>query len=154
MRQLPAGRGISKGETEILSGLGMDTEELLTENNDSEDLRQPSPLDLSRNRHHHHHHRFPSDPDEDGRETLPQDGATVLRGFRRLLWFWSEYYLRGGRDRLSLEFSTHVKFWAWKRVIRLLCADDGSPTALVDEPPRLPRSPFDAVAACTPDHSR
>lgn len=74
-----------------------------------------------------------------------QDGASVLRGFRRLLWFWSEYYLRGGRDRLSLEFSTHVKFWAWKRVIRLLCADDGSPTALVSAPLSLPRSPYDAV---------
>ncbi|CAN0243694.1 unnamed protein product, partial [Hapterophycus canaliculatus] len=71
------------------------------------------------------------------------DGPAVLRGFRRLLWFWGEYYLRGGRDRLSLEFSTHVKFWAWKRVVRLLCADDGSPTALVDAPLRLPRSPYD-----------
>eukprot|EP00752_Nemacystus_decipiens_P006451 g5810.t1 len=75
----------------------------------------------------------------------PQDGPTVLRNFRRLLWFWSEYYLRGGRDRLSLEFSTHVKFWAWKRVIRLLCADDGSPTSLVDAPLHLPRSPYDTV---------
>lgn len=82
----------------------------------------------------------------DGDE-LAQDGPTVLRGFRRLLWFWGEYYLRGGRDRLSLEFSTHVKFWAWKRVVRLLCADDGSPTALVDVPLRLPRSPYDVVVA-------
>ncbi|CAM9548716.1 unnamed protein product, partial [Sphacelaria rigidula] len=70
------------------------------------------------------------------------DGHTVLQGFRRLLWFWGEYYMRGGRDRLSLEFSTHVKFWAWKRVIRLLCADDGSPTSLVATPLRLPRSPY------------
>lgn len=77
--------------------------------------------------------------------SAPQDGATVLRSFRRLLWFWGEYYQRGGRDRLSLEFSTHVKFWAWKRVIRLLCADDGSPTALVEKPISLPRSPYDAV---------
>lgn len=77
----------------------------------------------------------------------PQDGPTVLRGFRRLLWFWGEYYLRGGRDRLSLEFSTHVKFWAWKRVVRLLCADDGSPTALVGEPIYLPHSPYDDVSS-------
>lgn len=61
-----------------------------------------------------------------------------------------EYYLRGGRDRLSLEFSTHVKFWAWKRVVRLLCADDGSPTALVGAPLRLPRSPYDTVLGQSP----
>lgn len=85
---------------------------------------------------------------EEGEASPPTDeaapGAAVLHGFRRLLWFWSEYYLRGGRDRLSLEFSTHVKFWAWKRVIRLLCADDGSPTALVPAPLRLPRSPYES----------
>lgn len=79
-------------------------------------------------------------------EPAQQPGAVVLHGFRRLLWFWSEYYLRGGRDRLSLEFSTHVKFWAWKRVIELLCADDGSPTSLVSAPLRLPRSPYDTAA--------
>lgn len=81
----------------------------------------------------------------DAVDTPPADGETVLQGFRRLLWFWEEYYMRGGRDRLSLEFSTHVKFWAWKRVIRLLCADDGSPTSLVAVPLRLPRSPYDTV---------
>eukprot|EP00903_Cladosiphon_okamuranus_P008770 g8401.t1 len=97
------------------------------------------------------HHADPqADDDGDGdgckaKGAGAQDGPTVLRNFRRLLWFWGEYYLRGGRDRLSLEFSTHVKFWAWKKVIRLLCADDGSPTALVDAPLPLPRSPYDAV---------
>lgn len=94
------------------------------------------------------HHADPlADGGDGGGEAkgAPQDGPTVLRNFRRLLWFWGEYYLRGGRDRLSLEFSTHVKFWAWKRVIRLLCADDGSPTALVDAPLHLPRSPYDTV---------
>lgn len=84
--------------------------------------------------------------DHGGDDSPQQDGPTVLRGFRRLLWFWSEYYLRGGRDSLSLEFSTHVKFWAWKRVVRLLCADDGAPTALVAAPLRLPRSPYNALA--------
>lgn len=87
----------------------------------------------------------------DAGDTPPSaDGETVLQGFRRLLWFWEEYYMRGGRDRLSLEFSTHVKFWAWKRVIRLLCADDGSPTSLVAAPLRLPRSPYDTVPPLPP----
>ncbi|CAM9288820.1 unnamed protein product [Choristocarpus tenellus] len=73
----------------------------------------------------------------------PQSGTAVLAGFRRLLWFWCEYYSRGGRDRLSLEFSSHVKFWAWRRVVGLLCADDSSDTSLVSEPIPLPQSPYE-----------
>ncbi|CAM9661590.1 unnamed protein product [Discosporangium mesarthrocarpum] len=73
-------------------------------------------------------------------------GEAVLAAFRRLLWFWREYYTRGGRDRLSLEFSSHVKFWAWRQVVSLLCADDGSATALVPGPIPLPRSPYELAA--------
>ena len=41
----------------------------------------------------------------------------INKNFRELLWFWSEYYLRRGRDRLSLEFSSHFPFCEWKHVI-------------------------------------
>lgn len=40
-----------------------------------------------------------------------------LLNFRELLWYWSEYYLRRGRDRLSLEFSTHVRFQEWNSLV-------------------------------------
>lgn len=37
--------------------------------------------------------------------------------FRELLWFWQEYYLRRGRDRLSIEFSSHIPFSFWRKVV-------------------------------------
>lgn len=160
VRKLPAGRGLSR-EAEIISELGLDGPPpgLGEKPRDPPVSERDRPFDSSRDR------RVADAPERSSNggnsgggggggsdgggggvaDTLAQDGPTVLCGFRRLLWFWGEYYLRGGRDRLSLEFSTHVKFWAWKRVIRLLCADDGSPTALADAPLRLPRSPYDAV---------
>lgn len=41
----------------------------------------------------------------------------VFINFRQLLWYWNEYYLRRGRDRLSLEFSSHIPFSVWKEVV-------------------------------------
>ncbi len=41
----------------------------------------------------------------------------VMRNFRELLWYWREYYLRRGRDRLSIEFSSHVPFADWERLV-------------------------------------
>lgn len=70
------------------------------------------------------------------------DRSDVLRNFRELLWFWTEYYTHRGRDRLSLEFSSHLRFQEWKTVVSLLCADDGSRTSLVTRPVRLPKSPY------------
>jgi len=69
-------------------------------------------------------------------------GTEVLANFRKLLWFWREYYIHRGRDRLSLEFSSHVRFAEWKHVVDLLCADDGSAFALTSEPPITPRSAY------------
>jgi hypothetical protein len=67
----------------------------------------------------------------------------ILRSFREVLWFWNEYYAHRGRDRLSLEFSSHLRFQEWMEVVSLLCADDGSPTSLMQSPPMpLPRSPY------------
>ena len=70
------------------------------------------------------------------------DRADALRNFRELLWFWTEYYTHRGRDRLSLEFSSHLRFQEWNNVVQILCADDGSSTALLSSPVRLPRSPY------------
>eukprot|EP00934_Nitzschia_sp_Nitz4_P008770 Nitzschia sp. Nitz4//scaffold166_size90379//57971//62599//NITZ4_005064-RA/size90379-processed-gene-0.62-mRNA-1//-1//CDS//3329538217//8760//frame0 len=74
------------------------------------------------------------------------DRNDVLRNFREVLWFWIEYYTHRGRDRLSLEFSSHVRFQEWIEVVSLLGADNGSPTSLVRAPIRLPRSPYQQAA--------
>jgi hypothetical protein len=50
-------------------------------------------------------------------EEEEEKDSSVLINFRELLWYWSEYYLRRGRDRLSLEFSTHVPFRHWQAVV-------------------------------------
>jgi hypothetical protein len=41
----------------------------------------------------------------------------VFRNFRLLLWYWQEYYLRRGRDRLSIEFSTRIPFRFWLQLV-------------------------------------
>ena len=70
------------------------------------------------------------------------DRANILRSFRELLWFWTEYYTQRGRDRLSLEFSSKIRFHEWKGVVGMLCADDGSITSLCSNSGVLPRSPY------------
>ena len=48
----------------------------------------------------------------------PNAGAAALcKNFRELLWYWQEYYLRRGRDRLSIEFSTHIPFRYWHAIV-------------------------------------
>ena len=69
-------------------------------------------------------------------------GSELLANFRALLWFWREYYLRRGRDRLSIEFSSRIPFKYWLELINLLCADDGSPTSLLRSPSSIMRSPY------------
>lgn len=70
------------------------------------------------------------------------DRNDVMQNFREVLWFWMEYYTHRGRDRLSLEYSSHIRFHEWMEVVSLLGADDGSPTSLVQSPLALPRSPY------------
>ena len=41
----------------------------------------------------------------------------IMINFRQLLWYWQEYYMRRGRDRLSLEFSSHITFHHWQNVV-------------------------------------
>jgi len=66
----------------------------------------------------------------------------VMRNFRELLWFWREYYLRRGRDRLSIEFSVHMPFAVWQRLVDRLCADDCTEMSLLSSPITMPRSPY------------
>jgi hypothetical protein len=61
---------------------------------------------------------------EAGEEGLTSESAppcngseVVFRNFRELLWYWQEYYLRRGRDRLSVEFSSHIPFRYWQSVV-------------------------------------
>ncbi|CAB9509620.1 potential channel 4-associated protein [Seminavis robusta] len=77
------------------------------------------------------------------------DRTDVMRNFREVLWFWFEYYTHRGRDRLSLEFSSHLRFQEWMQVVYRLVADDSSPTSLVRTPVRLPRSPYQSAARIT-----
>jgi hypothetical protein len=41
----------------------------------------------------------------------------VFHNFREVLWYWQEYYLRRGRDRLSIEFSCHFPFRCWHQLV-------------------------------------
>jgi len=66
----------------------------------------------------------------------------ICENFRSLLWFWIQYYTPRGRDRLSLEHSSEMKFEEWRHVVALLCADDGSETSLLSQPKKLPPSPY------------
>ncbi|KAL7689068.1 putative short transient receptor potential channel 4-associated protein [Plasmopara halstedii] len=75
----------------------------------------------------------------------------VCENFRALLWFWIQYYTPRGRDRLGLEHSSEVQFDEWRRVVSLLCADDGSETALLSKPVRLPPSPYSRLYASPRD---
>jgi hypothetical protein len=47
-------------------------------------------------------------------ESMNHEGELiVMRSLRELLWYWTEYYLRRGRDRLSIEFSSRISFRFW-----------------------------------------
>jgi hypothetical protein len=82
------------------------------------------------------------DEDEDGEDMRTFSSRRVMRNFRELLWYWSEYYMRRGRDRLSIEFSSRVPFHVWKQLVDILCRDDGSPTSLIARPLKTPMSPY------------
>ena len=69
-------------------------------------------------------------------------GRLLMSNFRELLWFWNEYYLRRGRDRLSLEFSSQIPFSHWHDLVQELCRDDGSTYALLEKPLKAFNSPY------------
>lgn len=86
------------------------------------------------------------DEDDEGGDSYRRRRDDFLVNFRELLWFWREYYEHRGRDRLSLEFSSHIRFPEWKTVVDLLCMDtdvDVAPTCLVSRrATAFPRSPY------------
>lgn len=50
-------------------------------------------------------------------QTKSMVACPVMINFRQLLWYWTEYYFRRGRDRLSLEFSSHIPFSCWQDIV-------------------------------------
>lgn len=81
-------------------------------------------------------------------------GRDVVHNFRQVLWFWLQYYMHRGRDRLSLEFSSHLHFQEWHQVVSRLVADDGSPSSLLSRPICLPHSPYQRAARAVIEQSR
>eukprot|EP00957_Ditylum_brightwellii_P071834 5460236-Ditylum_brightwellii.AAC.1 len=67
---------------------------------------------------------------KNGKKSTERFYGPTSRNFRELLWFWTEYYTNRGRDRLSLEFSSHLRFEEWENIVKVLCADDGARTSL------------------------
>jgi hypothetical protein len=63
----------------------------------------------------------PQDPPSRGQTDQAQMHLSradrVMMNFRELLWYWREYYLRRGRDRLSIEFSSHIPFFQWSLLV-------------------------------------
>eukprot|EP00246_Nothoceros_aenigmaticus_P018067 TRINITY_DN9316_c0_g1_i1.p1 TRINITY_DN9316_c0_g1~~TRINITY_DN9316_c0_g1_i1.p1 ORF type:complete len:883 (-),score=147.83 TRINITY_DN9316_c0_g1_i1:126-2774(-) len=61
--------------------------------------------------------------------------GSVTRNFRSLLDFWRQYYVaKRGRDSVSLEYSTHIPFDEWLRIVDMLCAGSESSTSLLYSP--------------------
>ena len=59
--------------------------------------------------------------------------------FRQLLWFWKEYYTHRVKDRVSLEFSSHLPFSEWWHVVQYLSSDK---IEAMSDPIRFPKSPY------------
>lgn len=76
------------------------------------------------------------------RSTALTNETDVIVRFRELLWFWNEYYSHRGRDRISIEFSSHLHFNEWRSVVSVLASDGSSGVSLAQKPVRLPRSPY------------
>lgn len=63
-------------------------------------------------------------------ETQWNSPGSVLTNLRRLLWFWRRYYHSKGHDRLSLENSARIPFSEYLETVDMICADDGSSSAI------------------------
>ena len=61
----------------------------------------------------------------------------VVSSFRRLLWFWSQYYHTRAGDRGSLESSSKMKFVEFAEMADMLVADDGCEMALLERGTQL-----------------
>ena len=80
--------------------------------------------------------------EEEAERRRERGDKDLLTNFRELCFFWKEYYTHRGRDRLSIEFSSHIRFAEWQNLVVKLCADDGSAISLLDRKIVLPRSPY------------
>ncbi len=58
---------------------------------------------------------------------------SVVRNFRQLLWFWTEYYHTRAGDRRSLESSSRMNFHEFAEMADMLIADDGGELALLKD---------------------
>jgi len=87
-----------------------------------------------------------SEEESDNLERELDCGEILMVNFRELLWFWREYYQRRGRDRLSLEFSSRIPYCYWYALVQALCADDGTPRALLERPLKKMTSPYERMA--------
>lgn len=74
-----------------------------------DEAKQSAEVGQSRRRQSAHENNYNSGNQDD-----------VIRRFREVLWFWIKYYTHRGRDWLSLEFSSHLRFQEWNDVISLL----------------------------------
>lgn len=70
-------------------------------------------------------------------ESMKGKPGCISINFRKLLWFWNEYYAQRGRDCLSLEFSSQIKFTEWLATYNLLADELGE----VDMPVPKPKKP-------------
>ena len=59
--------------------------------------------------------------------------GSVVRNFRQLLWFWTEYYHVRAGDRRSLESSSRMNFLEFAEMVDMLIADDGGELALLKD---------------------
>ena len=59
-----------------------------------------------------------------------KEQRSFTQNFRKLLWFWQQYYLNRGRDCHALEFSSRVGFKEWMDLVQRLCSHQDQPGAL------------------------
>ncbi|XP_024378941.1 uncharacterized protein [Physcomitrium patens] len=79
----------------------------------------------------------------------------VLRTFRALLEFWRSYYLwKRGRECVSLQYSTHLPFADWLRIVDCLCSHPDSPYSLLHTPPVGAQSCVALTASSAPHPRR
>jgi hypothetical protein len=64
-----------------------------------------------------YHSCFSSTGNVNDSGNVDEISSPVMVNFRQLLWYWTEYYFRRGRDRLSLEFSSHISFSCWRDIV-------------------------------------
>jgi hypothetical protein len=120
---------ISLFPAEITKGVRSDDKKVdETSSNNSNDSDKPS-IDNVKRPHDEQNYNLNGEQEEGQSRTAEKETAThdnrhqgeraerLMVNFRELLWYWREYYLRRGRDRLSIEFSSHIPFFQWNQLV-------------------------------------